>query len=66
MPHFMIVLIPCINFLNLSWTIKCLFLRDMVPLTLEVSMKAVLMKEIKSCKFVCKNISEDTQEMPQS
>ena len=32
MPHFMIILIPCINLLNLSWTIKCQFLRDMVPL----------------------------------
>ena len=32
MPHFMIVVIPCNNLLNLSWTIKCLFLRDMEPL----------------------------------
>ena len=32
MCHFMIVLIPCFNLLNLSWTIKCLFLRDMEPL----------------------------------
>ena len=32
MSHFMLVLIPCINLLNLSWTIKCLFLRDMEPL----------------------------------
>ena len=39
MPHFMIVLIPCINLLNLSWTIKCLFLRDMEPL--------------RSCQKVC-------------
>ena len=29
--HFMIVLIPHINLLNLSWVIKCLFLRDMEP-----------------------------------
>ena len=28
----MIVLIPYINFLNLSWIIKCLFLRNMEPL----------------------------------
>ena len=32
MPHSMIVLIPYINLLTLSWTIKCLFLRDMEPL----------------------------------
>ena len=35
MPHFMIVmiqLIPSINLLNLSWIIKCLFLRNMEPL----------------------------------
>ena len=31
MPHFMIVLIPYINLLNLSWIIKCLFLRNMEP-----------------------------------
>ena len=28
MPHFIIVLIPYINLLNLSWIIKCLFLRN--------------------------------------
>ena len=27
-PHFMIVLIPHIIFLNLSWIVKCLFLRN--------------------------------------
>ena len=32
MPHFMIVLIPYINLLNLSWIIKCLFLSNMEPL----------------------------------
>ena len=35
-PYFMIVLIPYINLLNLlniSWIIKCLFLRNMEPLT---------------------------------
>ena len=32
MPYLMIVLIPYINLLNLSWIIKCLFLRDMEPL----------------------------------
>ena len=32
MPHFMIVLIPYINLLNLSWIINCLFLRNMEPL----------------------------------
>ena len=31
-PHFMIVLIPFINLFNLSWRIKCLFLRNMEPL----------------------------------
>ena len=34
MPHFMIVLIPYINLLNFSWIIKCLFLRNMEPLSL--------------------------------
>ena len=33
MPHFMIVLILYLHFLNLSWMIKCLFLRNMEPLT---------------------------------
>ena len=28
MPHFMIVLIPYINLLNLSWIIKCLFFEE--------------------------------------
>ena len=32
MPHFMIVLIPYINLLNLSWIKKCLFLRNMESL----------------------------------
>ena len=32
MPHFVIVLIPYINLLNLPWIIKCLFLRNMEPL----------------------------------
>ena len=32
MPHFMIVSIPYINLLNLSWIIKCLFLRNMESL----------------------------------
>ena len=31
-PHFMIVVIPYINLINLSWIIKCLFLRNMEPL----------------------------------
>ena len=30
--HFVIVLIPYINLLNLSWIIKCLFLRNIEPL----------------------------------
>ena len=30
-PHLMIVLIPYINLLNLSWIIKCQFLRNMEP-----------------------------------
>ena len=33
MPYFMIVLISYINLLNLSWVKKCLFLRNMEPLT---------------------------------
>ena len=32
MPPFMLVLIPYINLLKLSWIIKCLFLRNMEPL----------------------------------
>ena len=32
MPHFMIVLIPYINLLNLFWIIKCIFSRNMEPL----------------------------------
>ena len=32
MPHFMIVFILYINLSNLSWIIKCLFLRNMEPL----------------------------------
>ena len=29
----MIILIPYINLLNLSWIIKCLFFKDLEPLT---------------------------------
>ena len=32
MPHFMIIFIPYINLLNLSWIKKCLFLKNMEPL----------------------------------
>ena len=32
MPHFMIVVIPDINLLNLSWIKNCLFFRNMEPL----------------------------------
>ena len=39
MPYFMIVLIPYISLLNISWILKCLFLKNMEPLTL-VSRKA--------------------------
>ena len=34
----MIVLIPYINLLNLSWIIKCLFLRNMEPLRMKFRM----------------------------
>ena len=37
-PLFMIVLIPYINLLNLSWIIKCLFLRDMESLMARISL----------------------------
>ena len=50
MPHFMIVLIPYINILNLSWIIKCLFLRNMEPLT-ERFMAAPLLKLFLSFFF---------------
>ena len=33
MSHFMVVLIPYINLFNFSWIIKCLFLRNMAPLS---------------------------------
>ena len=41
MPHFMIVFIPDINLLNLSWIKKkkCLFLRNMEPLSLVFNRK---------------------------
>ena len=39
MPHFMIVLIPYINLLNLSWIMKCLFLRNMEPLSFVNTLK---------------------------
>ena len=32
MPHFMIALISYISLLNISWIIKCLFLRNIEPL----------------------------------
>ena len=32
MPHFMTILIPYIILVDLSWIIKCLFLRNMEPL----------------------------------
>ena len=37
MPQFMIVFIPYINLLNLSWIIKYLFLRDMEPFNNQIS-----------------------------
>ena len=38
-PHFMIVLTPQINLSNLSWIIRCLFLRNTEPLTLKAPRK---------------------------
>ena len=35
MPHFMIVFITDINLLNLSWIIKCLFLRNIESLSIK-------------------------------
>ena len=35
MSHFMIVLIPNINLLNLSWIIKCLFLKNIESLSIK-------------------------------
>ena len=40
------LLIPYINLLNLSWIIKCLFLRNMEPLTLDPKTK--LPKDVRS------------------
>ena len=38
-PRFMIVLIPYNNLLNLSWISKCLFLRNMEPFTVILTIK---------------------------
>ena len=35
MPHFMIVLIPYVNLLTLSWIKKCPFLMNMEPLKVD-------------------------------
>ena len=35
LPHFMTVLISCVNLLNLYWIIKCLFLRNIEPLRVD-------------------------------
>ena len=43
----MIVLIPYNNLLNLSWTIKCLFLRDMEPLNSDDFMQFLYKGEIQ-------------------
>ena len=45
MPHFIIVLVllPYINLVNLSWIIKCLFLRNMKPL---------ILMQLKNCKHM--------------
>ena len=50
MPHFMIVLIPYINLLNIFLKIKCLFLRTKEPLTssLVVKMCTVLVSTIST------------------
>ena len=39
MPHFILVLIPYINLLNLSWIIKCLYLWDTEPLKYQDKIK---------------------------
>ena len=50
MPHFMIVLIPYINLLNLFLRIKCLFLRNMEPLIFGIE---ILFSDfIQVCLFV--------------
>ena len=41
---FMIVLIPCINLLNLSWTIKCIFLRAIALLNRVTNAKITLIE----------------------
>ena len=59
-PHFMIVLIPCTNLLNLSWLIKCLFLRTVEPLTnlLMVKLLTVVAKVFSNTLiFFCKNVN---------
>ena len=51
MPYFMIVLIPHIDLLNLSWIIKYLFLRNMEPLMfLKLYISAVASKDYKDCR----------------
>ena len=53
-PHFMVVLIPKINLLNLSWIIKYLLLRNMEPLTvLEWFSKGLRDCLCRISKFLC-------------
>ena len=55
MPHFMIILIPYINLLNLSWIMKCPFLRNTEPLRI-FSHGAVHITGAATSKHVCLNI----------
>ena len=50
-PHFIIVIIPCINLLNLSWIIKCLFLRNMEPVSLSTLGKKFSWQHIEIRSF---------------
>ena len=56
MPHFMIVLhvMPYVNLLNLSWIIKCLFLRNM----------ETLKRQSQLHKIVFKYVTDESFEMP--
>ena len=53
MPHFMIVLIPYINILNLSWIKNVLFLRNMEPLMKTHEIALVLLSLFVNSNVTC-------------
>ena len=51
-PPFMIVWIPYINLLNLSWIIKCLFLRNMEPLIIRPYRPGSINTNNRACIYI--------------